>query len=116
MTARGSRMEPRPSTRSAMSMRTSPGSAASRVFLVVAGSVVLLVAALSTVLVLDAQRSERSEAEEVTRSVATSLAALPEVAGALGDPDASQRLQPVAADVMEVTALDFVTIMTPDGV
>jgi sensor histidine kinase regulating citrate/malate metabolism len=99
-----------------MSMRTSPGSAASRVFLVVAGSVVLLVAALSTVLVLDAQRSERSEAEEVTRSVATSLAALPEVAGALGDPDASQRLQPVAADVMEVTALDFVTIMTPDGI
>ncbi|MCP2637293.1 ATP-binding protein [Microbacterium sp. HD4P20] len=99
-----------------MSMRTSPASAASRVFVVVAASVLLLVAVLSTVLVLDAQRSERSEAEEVTRAVATSLAALPGVAMALGDPDASRQLQPVAAEVMAVTALDFVTIMTPEGV
>lgn len=99
-----------------MSSRTEQGSAASRVFAVVAVSAAVIVAALAAVLVLDAERSERSEAEEVTRAVAMSLAALPEVADALGGPDPSQRLQPLAEEVMGRTGLDFVTIMTPDGI
>lgn len=99
-----------------MSSRTEQGSAAARVFAVVAVSAAVIVAALAAVLVLDAERSERSEAEEVTRAVATSLAALPEVADALGGSDPSQRLQPLAEEVMRGTGLDFVTIMTPDGI
>jgi len=99
-----------------MSLRTERASAASRVFVVVAVSAAVIVAALATVLVLDAERSERNEAEEVTRAVATSLASLPAVADALSAPDPSSRLQPLAADVMARTGLDFVTIMTPDGI
>lgn len=99
-----------------MSSRTQQGSAASRVFLVVAVSAAVIVAALATVLVLDAERSERSEAEEVTRAVASSLAALPEVGDALIAPEPSERLQPLAEEVMARTGVDFVTIMTPDGI
>ncbi len=92
------------------------GSAASRVFLFVAVSAAVVVAALATVLVVDAERSERKEAEEVTRAVASSLAALPEVGDALAGAEPSERLQPVAEEVMATTGLDFVTIMTPDGI
>lgn len=99
-----------------MSERTGAGSAASRVFAVVAASAAVVVAVLASVLVLDAQRSERSEAEEVTRAVASSLAVLPEVAAALGEDDASTLLQPVAEDVVARAGVDFVTIMTPDGI
>lgn len=91
-------------------------SAATRVFVVVAASVVVIVGVLAGVLVLDAQQSERSEAEKVTRAVAASLAALPEVAAALQSTAASDELQPVAEDVMARTGVDFVTIMTPDGI
>ena len=99
-----------------MSQRTKQGSAASRVFVVVAVSAAVIVAALAAVLVLDAERSERGEAEEVTRAVAASLASLPEVGDALAAPEPSERLQPLAEDVMAQTRLDFVTIMTPDGI
>ena len=100
-----------------MSSRTQQGgSAASRVFLVVSLSAAVIVAVLAIALVLDAERSERSEAEEVTRAVAESLAALPEVGGALGASDASTRLQPVAEEVTTRAGVDFVTIMTPDGI
>ena len=100
-----------------MSSRTQyGGSAASRVFLVVALSAAVIVAVLAIALVLDAERSERTEAEEVTRAVAESLAALPEVGDALAAPDASTRLQPVAEKVTTQAGVDFVTIMTPDGI
>ncbi|MFE5410378.1 ATP-binding protein [Microbacterium sp. NPDC056569] len=99
-----------------MSTRTEQGSAASRVFVVVAVSAAVIVAALAAVLVLDAERSERDEAAEVTRAVASSLASLPEVAESLDAPDPSGTLQPLAADVMARTGLDFVTIMTSDGI
>ncbi|MFD4959285.1 ATP-binding protein [Microbacterium sp. NPDC058389] len=100
-----------------MSSRTQQGgSAASRVFLVVSLSAAVIVAVLAIALVVDAERSERSEAEEVTHAVAESLAALPEVGGALGAADASTRLQPVAEEVMSRAGVDFVTIMTPDGI
>lgn len=92
------------------------GSAASRVFLAVVAAAVVLVAALAVVLVLDAQRSERSEAEEVTAAVAGSLAATPEIAAALTGDDPTSELQPLGEEVMASAGVDFVTIMTPDGV
>ncbi|MGX5770915.1 ATP-binding protein [Microbacterium trichothecenolyticum] len=99
-----------------MSARTKQGSAASRVFVAVALTAAVIVTALAAVLVVDAERSERSEAEEVTRAVAASLASLPEVAESLRAPEPSETLQPLAAEVMTRTGLDFITIMTPDGI
>ena len=92
------------------------GSAASRVFLAVVVSVAALVAVLAVVLILDAQRAARTEAEEVTRAVAESLAVMPQVVSDVTEAEASARLQPVAVGVMEHAHVDFVTIMTPDGV
>ena len=48
--------------------------------------------------------------------MAASLAVLPEVGAALTEAGASARLQPVAEDVMTRAGVDFVTIMTPDGI
>ncbi|AZC13642.1 ATP-binding protein [Microbacterium sp. ABRD28] len=98
-----------------MARRPAPASAASRVFAAVAASVVAIALILVGVLVVDAQGSERSEAEEVTRTVAATLAALPEVEAAIGDAAASSALQPVAERVTRESGLDFVVIMTPDG-
>ncbi|MDQ7880098.1 ATP-binding protein [Microbacterium sp. QXD-8] len=91
-------------------------SAASLVFIAVAAAVVVLVALLALLLVLDAQRSARAEAEEVTRGVATSIAVAPSVADALGGDDATAVLQPFAEGIMAGAGVDFVTIMTPDGI
>lgn len=92
---------------------TRTGSAASRVFLVVAASVTALAALVAVLLVLDAQRSARTEAEEVTRALASSLAVTPAVVSSLA---AGDDLQPFAESVMAEADVDFVTIMTPDGV
>ncbi|MFB8147601.1 ATP-binding protein [Microbacterium sp. NPDC056003] len=99
-----------------MGEATPQGSAASRVFLTVVVAVAALVAVLAVVLILDAQRAARTEAEEVTRAVAESLAVMPQVVSDVTEAEASARLQPVAVDVMEHAHVDFVTIMTQDGV
>ncbi len=91
-------------------------SAASLVFVAVAAGVVVLVALLAVLLVLDAQRSARAEAEEVTRGVATSISVAPSVADALARDDATGVLQPFAEGIMARAGVDFVTIMTPDGI
>lgn len=96
-----------------MGDRRRRGSAASRVFIVVAAAVTGLVALVAVLLVLDAQRSARTEAEEVTRAVASALAATPAVALGLVD---GVDLQPYAESVMDEAGVDFVTVMTPDGV
>ncbi|WP_169581450.1 ATP-binding protein [Microbacterium thalassium] len=89
-------------------------SAASRVFVVVAVAVTVLVALLAVLLVLDAQRAARTEAEEVTRALAATLAQTPAVAQGLTG--SGTDLQPFAEDVMEEAGVDFVTVMTPDGI
>jgi two-component system CitB family sensor kinase len=91
-------------------------SAASLVFVVVAAGVVVLVAVLAVLLVVDAQRSARVEAEEVTRGVSTSIAVTPAVAEALTGDDPTLSLQPLAEKVMAGAGVDFVTIMTTDGI
>ena len=91
-------------------------SAASLVFFAVAAAVAILVVVLAVLLVLDAQRSARAEAEEVTRGVATSISVAPSVADALVGDDATRVLQPFAEGIMARAGVDFVTIMTPDGI
>lgn len=98
-----------------MSGRERQGSAASRVFAVVAIAVTALVVLIAVLLVLDAQRAARTEAEEVTRALATSLAVTPAVAEGLATHPPAD-LQPFAESVMDDAGVDFVTIMTPDGI
>lgn len=98
-----------------MDERARQGSAASRVFVVVAIAVTALVALIAVLLVLDAQRAARTEAEEVTRAVATSISVTPAVAQGLAAAD-DDGLQPLAESIMDGAGVDFVTIMTRDGI
>ena len=94
-------------------------SAASRVFLAFLGAVVVITVLLVVLLALQAQSTERGEAEAVTLAVARTIAEMPEVAAAVtsgSDADATAQLQPVAERIMEETPIDFVTIMTTDGI
>ncbi|MEU9593037.1 ATP-binding protein [Streptomyces sp. NPDC048219] len=64
--------------------------------------------------------SDRGQAEEAAgrqaRSVALSIADSPSVLEAVGTADPTSRLQPYAVRVMRDTDVDFVTIMTPQGI
>lgn len=94
-------------------------SAASRVFLVLIAASVVIGALVAAFLVVEAQRAVHAEAERVTAATASTIAAAPAVVSALeqGDRDAATRSrEPYALDVIASADLDFVTIMTPDGV
>lgn len=94
-------------------------STASAVFLVVLVAAVVIGALVAVFLVAEAQRATHAEAERVTAATAVTLATSPVVAEELatGDADAATRaLEPYALDVIAAAQLDFVTIMTPDGV
>ncbi|MEO2135757.1 ATP-binding protein [Microbacterium sp.] len=94
-------------------------SAASRIFLWLAGAALVLALATAGLLVLEAQRTARAEAERVTQAVSATLADLEEVSTALAHGDdvaASQALQPMATAVMSDAGVDFVTIMDADGI
>ena len=94
-------------------------SAASRIFLWLAGAALVLALATAGLLVLEAQRTARAEAERVTQAVSATLADLEEVSTALAhseDVAASQALQPMATAVMSDAGVDFVTIMDADGI
>ena len=94
-------------------------SAASRVFVVLIASSLVVAALVAAFLVVEAQRAVRAEAERVTSAAAVAIAGSPGVASALldGDPDAATRaLEPYALDVIADAGLDFVTIMTRDGI
>lgn len=96
--------------------RKARASAASRAFVAVTVSVLVVGVLVGVLLVVDAQRTARHEAETVTRSVAESLVAIPLVAEALVSPDATARLQPITEDIVADASIDFITIMTPDGI
>ena len=94
-------------------------SAASRVFLAFLGAVVVITALLVALLAFQAQATERAEAESVTLAVARTIAEMPEVSAAVStgsDAAATRALQPIAERIMDETPIDFVTIMTTDGI
>ncbi|MFD5225197.1 ATP-binding protein [Microbacterium sp. NPDC058342] len=96
-----------------------PRSAASRVFLVVLGASVLIAGLVTAFLVIETQRAVRVEAERVTATTASTIALAPDVRSALAGADtaaATRVLEPFALDVLDEASLDFVTIMTIDGV
>ena len=94
-------------------------STASRVFVVLLGVAVVIGVLVAVFLVVEAQRAIRAEAERVTAATAVSLAAAPDVVSALGAGDdhaATRLLEPYAMTVVEDAGLDFITVMTADGV
>ncbi len=94
-------------------------SAASRVFLAFLGAVVVITALLVALLAFQAQATERAEAESVTLAVARTIAEMPDVASAVAtgsEAGATATLQPIAERIMDETPIDFVTIMTPEGI
>lgn len=99
-----------------MAGRREARSAASRVFLVLLAAVLVVAAVVAVLLVLEAQRAARAEAERVTEALAETIAATDDVAHALTEADASALLQPFAEQIMAQADVDFVTIMTPEGV
>lgn len=94
-------------------------SAASRVFLVLLGAAFVIGALVAVFLVVDAQRAAHAEAERVTAATAAALATSPLVVGSLGAEaaaEATRVLEPYTLDVIDDAGLDFITIMSPDGV
>ncbi|MFE0023156.1 ATP-binding protein [Amycolatopsis sp. NPDC059021] len=76
----------------------------------------VLVATGITFAVLDAQRATRQRARDQTSSVAFTLADSTSVLSALSTPDPSAVLEPLSLQVQRDTQVDFITIMTPDGI
>ncbi|GAA1986685.1 ATP-binding protein [Microbacterium pumilum] len=94
-------------------------SAASRVFLAFLGAVAVITLLLVALLAFQAQATERAEAEAVTLAVARTIAEMPEVSAAVthgSDAAATAELQPIATRIMAETSIDFVTIMTTEGI
>ncbi|PKQ33121.1 MAG: ATPase, partial [Actinobacteria bacterium HGW-Actinobacteria-11] len=100
--------------------RTSPGrSTASRVFFVLLGATVVIGVLVAGFLVVETQRALRTEAERVTAATAEALAVSPVVVAGLVGTDAeaaTEVLEPYTLDVIARADLDFITIMTPDGI
>lgn len=94
-------------------------SVASRVFITLLIAAALVGALTTVFLAFENQRATRAEAERLTSAIAQSLAASPAVREALssGNADsASAMLQPYAGEVLDSSALDFITIMTSAGI
>jgi len=94
-------------------------SAASRVFMLLIGSVLLIGAAIGAFLTWEAQTSARQEAEHVTTAIARALSVAPEIeAGvtATDRPRAEADLRAYVESVRTGAGLDFITVMDGHGV
>lgn len=100
-------------------MATAPSrSMASRLFAWLVVGALVIAALVAGLLLLEAQRAARAEAERVTQAVAQTLADSPVVISALAgdDGDATDALQPYATRVMDAAPVDFVTVMDASGI
>jgi sensor histidine kinase regulating citrate/malate metabolism len=64
----------------------------------------------------DARADVERDAAARSLAVAETLAHDPYVIAGVAAPDPSARLQPFAVDVMDSTGIDFITIMSPEGI
>ena len=78
----------------------------------VLGAIGLLVCALG----IEAQWNANAEAEDRSLTVCRTLAGSPEVIAALASANPTVPLQPRAMAAMQAAGVDFVTIMTPEGI
>lgn len=81
----------------------------------VTGVVVLVMVGAALVYLTSAQAADRRAGDEVT-AVARTLADTPSVLGALSTPNPTVPLQSIAERVRADTGVDFITIMSPDGI
>lgn len=89
---------------------------AGRVFGVQVLAVLVVGAVLGLVLTLDAQQAVRDDAARLGLAVSRTIAADPAVAEALVSDDPTARLQPYALSAIDAAQVDFVTIMSPEGI
>ncbi|MFI0479279.1 ATP-binding protein [Actinomadura sp. 9N215] len=97
---------------------TAPGrwSLARQLLVLQAAIVGLLVAAGATIAYLDAGRAADEAARQKVTGVAASIANAQNIQAALATPNPSVLLQPYAERVRRDTGVDFITIMSPDGI
>ncbi|MFE6939340.1 SpoIIE family protein phosphatase [Streptomyces chartreusis] len=98
--------------RSLLSART----VARQVFVLQAAIVVLLVVAAVVALVLQVRTDTKREAGNRSLAVAQSFAKAPGMEEALSSPDPSAVLQPRAEAARKATGVDFIVVMTTDGI
>ncbi|WP_030319947.1 SpoIIE family protein phosphatase [Streptomyces flavochromogenes] len=98
--------------RSALSVRT----VARQVFSLQAAIVVLLVVAAVVALVLQSRADSEREARNRSLAVAETFASAPGIEEALAAPDPAAVLQPRAERARKASAVDFVVVMTTDGI
>ncbi|MBC2907853.1 SpoIIE family protein phosphatase [Streptomyces cupreus] len=98
--------------RSLVSART----VARQVFLLQAAIVALLVVAAVVALVLQVRTDTEREARNRSLAVAQAFAHSPGVVEALADPDPTAVLQPRAEAARVATDVDFIVVMTTDGI
>ncbi|MET9830314.1 SpoIIE family protein phosphatase [Streptomyces sp. NPDC006385] len=98
--------------RSLLSART----VARQVFVMQAAIVVLLVVAAVVALVLQIRTDTEREARNRSLAVAEAFAKAPGVVEALAAPDPTAVLQPRAEAARKATDVDFVVVMTPEGI
>lgn len=94
-------------------------SIASRVFLMLLSAALVIGVLVAGFLVVETQRAVQAEAERATAVAAAAIASSGEVVSALrrGDHEsATAALEPYALAVIDEAGLDFVTIMTVEGV
>ncbi|WAB81548.1 ATP-binding protein [Microcella daejeonensis] len=90
-------------------------SVAGRVFGLQVLAALLVALVLTVVLAVDARRAVGDDAARVSLAVASTIAADPAVREALQEPDPSARLQPYALAAITAAEVDFVTVMSPEG-
>lgn len=92
-------------------------SIASRVFLMLLSAALVIGVLVAGFLVIETQRAVQAEAERVTAVTAATIASSGDVVSALGGGEnATAALEPYALTVIDEAGLDFVTIMTTEGV
>ncbi|MGW7261472.1 sensor histidine kinase [Streptomyces sp. NPDC054834] len=93
-----------------------PRSLAGQLFAMQAVLIAVVVAGYALFTYVSDQRQAEEAATRQATAVARSIADTPSVRAAIHAPDPSAHLQPYALQVMRDTGVDFVTIMTPDGI
>ncbi|MBB4682977.1 sensor histidine kinase regulating citrate/malate metabolism [Amycolatopsis jiangsuensis] len=97
-------------------IRTSHWSLARQLLILQLTVLLVLVAGGITIAYLDAKRSTTDRAREQSLAVARAIADAPDVARAVSTADPTGTLQPYAQRVLADTNVDFVTIMSPQGI
>ncbi len=97
-------------------IRTSRWSLARQLLVLQLAILLVLVSGGITIAYLDARRTTTDRAGEQSLAVARSIADAPDVARAAATADPTATLQPYAQRVLVDTRVDFVTIMSPQGI